>query len=73
MKGGRFPKRVVLRSGGGNVFKRTGSGRTPIAVQRSGLFIPTEMVTGSSEAAFYSTIESQLPARIAHELYRVLG
>lgn len=73
MKGGKFPKRVALRTGGGNVFKRTGSGRKPIAVQRSGLFIPTEMVTGSSEAAFYSTIESQLPNRIAHELYRVLG
>lgn len=72
IKGGKFPKRVALNMGG-HVYKRTGTARLPIEGGRSGLFIPNEMVTGSSEAAFYSTIESQLPDRIAHELYRVLG
>lgn len=72
IKGGRFPKRVAL-SMGGHVFKRAGSGRLPIEGGRSGLFIPEEMVSGQSEAAFNSTVDRDLPGRIAHELYRVLG
>ena len=52
--------------------KRTGAGRATKGV-KSGLFLPTEMVSGSSEAAFYSTVESDLPARLAHELFRILG
>lgn len=71
-KGGRFPKRVAL-SMGGTVLRRTGKSRGPLKVVRSGLYIPTEMVTGNSEAAFYATVERELPPRIAHELYRVLG
>jgi hypothetical protein len=31
------------------------------------------MVKGHSEAAFFAIIDRDLPARIAHELYRVLG
>ena len=53
-------------------FKRTGAGRATKGV-KSGLFIPTEMVSGSSEAAFYLTVESDLPDRLAHELFRILG
>jgi hypothetical protein len=37
IKGGRFPHRVGLNLGG-QVFRRTGAGRTPIANQKSGLF-----------------------------------
>jgi hypothetical protein len=87
MKGGQFatakqhagwhppltkPGRKDLKMGGA-VLRRAGKGRLPLRGVKSGLFIPTEMVTGSSEAAFYSTVESQLPDRLAHELYRVLG
>src|SRR5690606_18421886 len=32
LKGGRFPNRVALRFGKGNVFKRVGKSRTPIEV-----------------------------------------
>jgi hypothetical protein len=72
MKGGRFPHRKTLNLGG-TVLKRVGRSRKPLESIRSGLFIPEEMVTGQSQAAFYGTIDRELPGRIAHELYRVLG
>lgn len=72
MKGGRFPNRVGLKMGGA-VLKRTGRGRLPIKGQRSGLFIADELISGQSKDAFNSTVERELPGRIAHELYRVLG
>ena len=72
MKGGLFPNRKGMVAGGA-VVRRAGKGRHPLHGVKSGLFIPTEMVTGSSEGAFYSTVESALPDRLAHELYRILG
>jgi hypothetical protein len=72
LKGGRFPNRVTLKMGG-NTLKRAGKSRLPIHGVRSGLYIPEEMVKGGSEAAFYSTLESDLAPRIAHELARILG
>lgn len=51
IKGGRFPKRKAL-SMGGHVFKRASGGRLPIHVQKSGLYIPTEMTTGQTASAF---------------------
>ena len=53
--------------------KRSGSKRIPIHGVKSGLFIAEEMVRGSSEGAFYSTLETDLAPRIAHELARILG
>lgn len=73
MKGGRFPKRVALAMGGA-VLNRAGKSRLPLAAApRSGLYIPTEMVKGNSEAVFYAVVQRDLGPRIAHELYRVLG
>jgi hypothetical protein len=72
MKGGHFPNRSGIVAGGA-VVRRAGKGRYPLHGVKSGLFIPTEMVSGASEAVFYATVESQLPDRLAHELYRVLG
>lgn len=51
IRGGKFPKRVGLGMGG-HVFQRSGSARLPIVGGRSGLFIPTEMVTGKTAATF---------------------
>lgn len=51
IKGGRFPGRVGL-SMGGHVFQRTGKGRLPLVGGRSGLFIPTELVSGQTAATF---------------------
>lgn len=73
IKGGRFPERVDLPKLNGHVFKRRGKNRLPIAKQKSGVFIPTEMVTGATLEAFNRTVASELPKRIAHELYRILG
>lgn len=72
MKGGRFPNRVGLKMGGA-VLKRTGRARLPIKGQRSGLYIAEELISGQSEQAFNSTVERELPGRIEHELYRILG
>ena len=73
MKGGRFPNRVPAARLNGHVYKRTGAGRLPITLQRSGLFIPTEMITGASASAFYTTVEQRLPTRLAHELGWAMG
>lgn len=72
IKGGRFPNRVAIAKFNGQVMKRDGSGRLPVAKQKSGLFIPKEMVTGATAAAFQTTAESDLPDRLAHELLRVI-
>lgn len=76
MRAGWFPNRVVKGNWHGHVFKRTGgktaSGMDQFEKQRSGLFIPQEMVTGATESAFMSTVQASLPARLEHELYRLL-
>jgi hypothetical protein len=72
MKGGKFPNRVKIDMGD-QVLRRLGKHKFPVAAARSGLYIPTEMVSGASEAAFNSTVDNALPGRIAHELYRVIG
>ena len=71
MKGGRFPNRVTLNMKGA-VLIRAGKARHPLRTVKSGLFIAEEMVTGQSEAAFHQTVARDLPARIAHELARIL-
>jgi hypothetical protein len=71
IKGGRPGARVALAMGG-QVMMRTGASRLPIASQRSGLFIPDEMVTGATEAAFDTVSRAELGDRIRHELLRVL-
>lgn len=73
LKGGRFPRRVAITKLHGQVMERTGAGRLPIAKQKSGLFIPQEMVTGATAAAFREVAERDLPDRLAHELLRVIG
>lgn len=72
MKGGRFPGRVTISKFNNNVFKRAGGTRYPIAMQRSGVTIPEEMVSGATEAAFYSTAASVLHQRLAHELLNAI-
>jgi hypothetical protein len=72
MRGGRFPARVALKMGG-HAFARTGASRLPIAKQKSGLFIPNEMVEGKTAEAFLRTVHAVLPARLQHELAVLLG
>ena len=84
MKAGWWPKRVSKGNWHGQVFRRTGgvtknardgSSRKMDKFEkvRSGLFIPHEMVTGATAAAFHREVEASLPGRLSHELGRVLG
>lgn len=77
MKAGWWPNRVVKSNWNGQVLERVGSktstGKDRFQVVRSGLFIPDEMVQGASAAAFNSTAAADLPARLEHELGRMLG
>lgn len=71
IKGGRFPHRVALNLGG-QVYRRSGAGRLPITSQRSGLYIPKEMITGATGAEFLSAVRSILPQRLQHEIAAIL-
>lgn len=71
MRGGRFPKRVPL-SMGGHVFRRAGSSRLPIALQKSGVYIPKEMLAGETAAAWERVIATSLMPRVQHEIARLL-
>lgn len=71
IKGGRFPN----RSGdvfNGHVMMRVGSGRFPVEKQKSGVYIPSEMVSGATADVFLSTVREKLPQRVEHELGRLL-
>jgi hypothetical protein len=72
IKGGRFPNRVGLDLGG-QVFARTGKGRVPIEKQKSGLFIPKEMISGATAQEFLSAVKAILPLRLQHEIAAILG
>lgn len=77
IKAGFWPTRVGKSNWNGQVFERVGSktktGMDRFQVVRSGLFIPDEMVQGASAAAFNTTAAADLPARLEHELGRILG
>lgn len=72
IRGGRFPNRsgTVFH---GHVMERTGPARFPIKVVKSGVVIPTEMVSGETARAFQSTVSRVLPHRVAHEIRRLTG
>lgn len=55
----------------GHVFQRVTSRSLPIALQR-GPAVPSEMVRDESAKVFEDTVAQMLPARIAHEIGRLL-
>ena len=71
-RGGKFPHRVGLNLGG-QVYMRAGRDRTPISSQRSGRFIPKEMISGASEHEFLAAVATILPARLQHEIAAILA
>jgi hypothetical protein len=73
IKGGLFPNRVAIKRYGGAVLYRSDGGRLPIKAMKSGVFIPQEMVTGATAAAFKKTVRVALPIRLAHEIGRILS
>ena len=77
MKAGRFPKRVDKPNWNGQVFRRaggsTGAGKDKLEKVRSGVLLPDQLVSGASAEAFRQVVNSDLPARLDHELRRVLA
>lgn len=72
MRGGAWPNRVALPTLNGHAFRRTDTDRTPIEKQKSGVVIPEEMIEGATLEAFETVINRDLPARVGHELHRLL-
>lgn len=77
MKAGWFRSgRVVKPNWNGQVFSRlaakTETGRDKFKLERSGLFIPTEMLQGQSAQAWRMVIQRDLIPRIGNELSRLL-
>lgn len=71
MKGGRFPN----RSGnvfGGHAFHRLTGKRFPIEKTKSEVVIPEEMIKGETLKVFNQTVDKVLPARVEHEIGRLL-
>lgn len=56
----------------GHVFIRTSSARLPIE-QLFGTSVPEELVKGESERVFREVVATMLPARVEHELSRLMA
>ena len=65
---------MVKPNWNGQVFSRNGdktkTGQDAFHVEKSGVFIPKEMVKGATAAAFNAAVDKVLPQRIAHEIKR---
>lgn len=73
MKGGRFPSRKVVPHFDGHVYRRLNSSGTKITQVRSGMFIPTEMTTGATKAAFEKIAGPLLQQRVEAAITKLLG
>lgn len=67
-----FPHSFIAPSMGGHVFVRTSRARFPVK-KLWGPAVPNELVRNQSKAAFEATVATELPARLAYELGRILG
>lgn len=56
----------------GHVFQRVGASRFPIE-KVDGPSVPEGLIAGEATHAFTQTVETMLPARVSHELGRLLG
>lgn len=72
MKGGRFPDRKVVAKFDGHVYRRLNTSGTKITQARSGMFIPTEMTTGATKAAFEAIAGPLLQQRVEAALTKLL-
>ena len=74
-RSGRSPNRYLVRRLNGQVFFSV-SGRwgvkEDLRVEKSGVFIPVEMIDGATRQAFLDTIAQDLPGEIATELLKLL-
>jgi hypothetical protein len=65
-----FRSTFMIRSLGGQVFRRTTQARFPI-VKLWGPAMPQEMVRGAVPGAFEAAVKERLPLRLAHHLERL--
>lgn len=72
MKGGAFPNRKVVDKFDGHVYRRLNTSGTRITQARSGMFIPVEMTTGATAAAFERTAAPLLKVRVEKALKKLL-
>lgn len=73
MKGGRFPDRKAVARFDGHVYRRLNSSGTKITQVRSGMFIPVEMVSGQTAAAFEATAAPLLKREVEKAIAKLLG
>lgn len=72
MKGGAFPNRKVVAKFDGHVYRRLNTSGTKITQARSGMFIPTEMTTGATKAAFERIAAPLLQQRVEAAIGKLL-
>jgi hypothetical protein len=71
MRGGRFPARKEVAKFKGHVWRRVDRSGKRIVQARSGMFIPVEMTTGATRAAFEATAAPLLQQRLDALLARL--
>lgn len=67
-----FPKTFIVRSLGGNAFKRVSNKRLPIE-KLFGPAVPKEMVRDQSAKAFEEVSARMLPSEVARQITRLTG
>ncbi|MCX5571470.1 hypothetical protein [Kaistia nematophila] len=72
MRGGAFPDRKVVPQWNGHVFFRNRSKGRHYSYARSGVFIPKEMTTGATKAAFEAIAAPLLRQRVEAVLVKLL-
>jgi hypothetical protein len=72
MMGGAFPDRKTVSKWDGHVFFRNRSSGRHYSFARSGVFIPKEMTTGATKAAFESTAAPLLKERVEAAIRKLL-
>jgi hypothetical protein len=72
MMGGAFPNRKTVPKWNGHVFFRNRSGGRHYTFARSGVFIPKEMLTGATAAAFKNVATPLLDERVRKVLAKLV-
>lgn len=72
MRGGHFPDRKDVPRFNGHVYYRLNRSGTKITFARSGVFIPKEMTTGATSAAFHRIAAPLLKERVEAALNKLV-
>ena len=72
MKGGKFPNRKDVPQFNGHAYHRLNKSGSKITYTRSGVFIPVEMTTGATKAAFERLAAPLLQQRVDDAIRKLL-